>query len=283
MIVFPNAKINLGLHITGRRPDGFHDLETVFYPVPVKDALEIVHAPAAISPETDISLTVYGLTVSGQPEDNLCVKAFRLLKTAFPSLPALSAHLLKNIPMGAGLGGGSADGAFMLRLLNEKFHLGMDTTALLGYAAQLGSDCPFFVHNQPCYATGRGEILSPVSLSLAGWQLVLVSPGIHVNTGWAFGQLDRASFGKPRAGLVSLLQEPVPQWKDRLVNDFEAPVFAAHPLLQSIRDELYARGAAYAAMSGSGSTVFGLFEAAERQFDTRFTELPDGAVRVMNL
>lgn len=257
MLVFPNAKINLGLHITGRRPDGFHDIETVFFPLPLNDALEAVHAPAG---SQGIRLSVHGQAIAGPEEDNLCVKAWRLLKKDFPLLPAVQAHLLKNIPMGAGLGGGSADGAFMLRLLNDKFQLGIPVQQLLAYAAQLGSDCPFFILNQPCYATGRGELLEPIPLQLSGWRLVLANPGIHVNTGWAFSQLDPALFGHPRAGLRQVVQQPVETWKGVLTNDFELPVFAQYPVIQALRDGLYRDGAAYAAMSGSGSTVYGLFD-----------------------
>jgi 4-diphosphocytidyl-2-C-methyl-D-erythritol kinase len=257
LIVFPNAKINLGLHIVRRRPDGFHDIETVFYPAPLKDALEAVHAPAG---QPGISLQVHGLPVDGPPEANLCVKAWQLLKKDFPDLPATQAHLLKHIPMGGGLGGGSADGAFMLRLLNAKFRLELSNEQLIEYAAQLGSDCPFFIINQPCYATGRGEILQPLALDLSGWWLVLATPGIHVNTGWAFSQLNPAIFERPRPRLPELLLQPVAAWKDQLVNDFESPVFEKYPVLKALRDRLYLEGAAYAALSGSGSTVYGLFE-----------------------
>jgi len=256
LIVFPNAKINLGLHITGRRPDGFHDIETVFFPIAPRDTLEAVHAPAG----KDTSITVYGQAVAGPPEDNLCIKAWRLLKKDFPSLPAVDIHLLKNIPMGAGLGGGSADGAFMLQLLNTKFHLGLTGDELMPYAAQLGSDCPFFVLNRPCYARGRGELLRAIDLSLPGWQLVLADPGIHINTGWAFSQLDPAIFTRPRAPLPAVVEQPVRSWKGQLINDFETPVFKKYPAIEALRDRLYAEGAAYAALSGSGSAVYGLFE-----------------------
>ncbi len=257
MIVFPNAKINLGLHILRRRPDGFHDIETVFYPAPLKDALEIVPAPAA---ETGIQLELSGLPIAGLPEDNLCLKAWHLLKKDFPTLPSVKAYLLKAIPMGGGLGGGSADGAFMLRLLNSKFQLNLPGPALLRYAAQLGSDCPFFILNQPCIATGRGELLEPLALDLAAYRLVLANPGIHVNTGWAFAQLDPALFTRPRPQLAELLQQPVNSWKGQLNNDFETPVFEQYPAIKELRNRLYQQGAVYAAMSGSGSTVYGLFE-----------------------
>ena len=254
--------------------------------MPLKDALEIVHAPADSPAGDGIHLAVYGLPVAGQPADNLCVKAWRLLKKDFPQLPAVEAHLLKNIPMGAGLGGGSADGAFMLRLLNTSFHLGLAADRLSRYAAALGSDCPFFIADGPCYATGRGEILEPLPLDLGGWQLVLASPGIHINTGWAFSQLHTALFARTRPALRQVVQQPVATWKGQLANDFEKPVFEQYPAIAALRDSLYALGASYAAMSGSGSTVFGLFEK-----NTPFVSppapltasLPAGALRVMNL
>ena len=274
MIVFPNAKINLGLHITGRRPDGFHDIETVFFPIALSDTLEAVHAPAG----QDTSITVYGQAVAGPPEDNLCIKAWRLLKKDFPPLPAVDTHLLKNIPMGAGLGGGSADGAFMLQLLNTKFHLGLTSEQLMPYAAQLGSDCPFFVLNRPCYARGRGELLRAIELHLPGWQLLLVHPGIHINTGWAFSQLDPAIFTRPRAPLTDVVEQPVHRWKGQLINDFETPVFKEYPAIKALRDRLYGEGAVYAALSGSGSTVYGLFE-KNKPLTPSLTAL----FRVMNL
>jgi 4-diphosphocytidyl-2-C-methyl-D-erythritol kinase len=224
--------------------------------------------------------------VAGRPEDNLCVKAWHLLKKDFPSLPAVEAHLLKNIPMGAGLGGGSADGAFMLRLLNTQFHLNIPAAQLTRYAAQLGSDCPFFIAGGSCYATGRGEILEPLSLDLQGWQLVLVSPGIHINTGWAFSQLDPALFARTRTGLRELVQQPAATWQGQLTNDFETPVFEQYPAIARLRDSLYELGAAYAAMSGSGSTVFGLFDKNRPPVSPPaplISSLPAGAFRVMNL
>ena len=192
MIVFPNCKINLGLKILGKRDDGFHNLETVFYPIPFKDALEII---ANTQNKNGVEFTGTGLAVDGEAIDNLCVKAYQLLKNDFPQLPAVKIHLHKAIPMGAGLGGGSADAAFMLRLLNEKFNLNLSTPQLLNYALQLGSDCPFFISNKPCMATGRGEVLEEVAVDLSAYKIVLINPGIHINTGWAFSQLSH--FSKP--------------------------------------------------------------------------------------
>lgn len=264
MIVFPNCKINLGLHISRKRSDGYHDIETIFYPVALTDVLEVL--PDSQSPVPGSQLTAnspqlfnYGLSVAGDAADNLCIKAWRLLKKDFPALPVVNVHLLKHIPMGAGLGGGSANGAFMLKLLNELFHLNLSTNQLITYSLQLGSDCPFFINNRPCYATGRGEIMTPVELDLSAYRLVLVHPGIHINTGWAFAQVNAPAQPAPTVNPGDIIRQPVAAWKDSLVNDFEAPVCKTHPLISDIKEKLYASGAAYAAMSGSGSTVFGLF------------------------
>ncbi|CAL1518138.1 4-(cytidine 5'-diphospho)-2-C-methyl-D-erythritol kinase [Chitinophaga sp. MM2321] len=249
MIVFPNCKINLGLHITGRRADGFHDLETIFYPLPLNDALEV------LSPGT-LQFSSSGIAVPGDPADNLCLRAFHLLQQDFPLLPAVNIHLHKHIPMGAGLGGGSADAAFMLQLLNTKFRLELTTAQLMDYAAKLGSDCPFFIINQPCFASGRGEVLEPVTLDLSGYSFLLVYPGIHVNTGWAFKQVTPQL---PAHALGEMIRLPVSDWKEVIGNDFEVPVFQVHPVLADIKATMYASGAIYAGMSGSGSTMVGIF------------------------
>lgn len=254
MLSFPNCKINLGLHILGKREDGFHNLETVFYPVPFRDALELI--PATNS-STDIEFTGTGLAVEGSIADNLCVKAYRLLKKDFPRLPAVKVHLHKVLPMGAGLGGGSADASFMLNMLVDKFKLEISKEQLLHYALQLGSDCPFFLINKPCFATGRGELLEEIAVDLSAYKMVLINPGIHVNTGWAFSKLSPAI---PEKSVKVIAQQPIESWKAELKNDFEVPVFAAHPQVQAIKESLYNQGAIYAAMSGSGSTVFGFFE-----------------------
>ncbi len=253
MILFPNCKINLGLHILQKRSDGFHDLETVFFPVALQDALEVVQHP---QPVTDIEFSASGLRVEGKTSDNICVKAYHLLKQNFRALPSVKMHLHKTIPMGAGLGGGSADGAFALVLLNKKFNLGIDEEKLIEYALRLGSDCPFFIRNTPCYATGRGERLENIALDLSFYKIVLVNPRIHINTGWAFSQLKPSAERSPLKEIISL---PVEEWRDRLTNDFEEPVSAQHPLIKDCKNVLYNAGAVYAAMTGSGSTVFGLF------------------------
>ena len=255
MLRFPNCKINLGLHVLGKREDGFHNLETVFYPVAFKDALEIL---PNTNNTTEIEFTGTGLAVDGNTDDNLCVKGYHLLKKDFPQLLPVKIHLHKAIPMGAGLGGGSADASFMLQMLNDKFKLNLSIPQLQNYAIQLGSDCPFFIINKPCFATGRGEVLEEIKIDLSAYKIVLVNPGIHVNTGWAFSNITPALAEK---SIKEIVQQPVETWKDELKNDFETAVFAAHPQVKEIKETLYQQGAIYAAMSGSGSTVFGIFEA----------------------
>jgi 4-diphosphocytidyl-2-C-methyl-D-erythritol kinase len=263
VVSFPNCKINLGLHILGKREDGFHNLETVFYPIAFKDALELIPSPNST---TDIEFTGTGLAVDGNTIDNLCVKAYHLLKKDFPQLPAVKIHLHKAIPMGAGLGGGSADASFMLNMLNEKFHLKLSTPKLLNYALQLGSDCPFFIINKPCFATGRGEMLEEIKIDLSAYKIVLINPGIHVNTGWAFSHITPALSKK---SIKEIVQQPIETWKAELKNDFETAVFTVHPQVKEIKESLYLQGAIYAAMSGSGSTVFGIFD---KSFDTNSLE-----------
>ncbi len=264
MVVFPNCKINLGLRILDKRPDGYHNLSTVFYPVPLKESLEIIRSEHA---NQQVLFTMSGNAVEGPEESNLCIKAYHLLKKDFPLLPSIKMHLHKAIPSGAGLGGGSADGAFTLALLNQKFQLHLSQQQLIEYALQLGSDCPFFILNQPCIATGRGELMKPVALSLSGYYLVLVNPGIHINTGWAFTELKKYQALPMDSGLDVIIATPVDKWKDQLINDFEQPVFAHHPEIKSIKEQLYQYGAVYASMSGSGSTVFGLFNKTVDRID----------------
>ena len=254
MVVFPNCKINLGLHITQKRVDGYHDLETVFYPIGIKDVLEII--PATDS-EQEITFSSSGLSIQGEPSKKLCVKAYQLLKKDFQQLPPIQMHLHKLIPMGAGLGGGSADGAFALGTLNNLFHLELSENQLIAYALELGSDCPFFVLNQACIGKGRGEKLTKIQLDLSQYQFLMVNPGIHIATGWAFSNIT------PRPvvqSLETLIQQPIQTWKDRLINDFELPVFSSYPQMFAIKESLYQAGALYASMSGSGSTLYGIFE-----------------------
>jgi 4-diphosphocytidyl-2-C-methyl-D-erythritol kinase len=254
MVIFPNCKINLGLRITRKRTDGYHDLETVFYPVGIRDVLEVISA--GNDSGNPFEFTQSGLAVDGSADSNLCSKAYHLLKSEFPSLPSLKLHLHKHIPMGAGLGGGSADGAFTLRLLNEKFNLDLTTEQLIDRALTLGSDCPFFILNKPCSATGRGEFLQPVTLDLSAYRFVVVSPGVHVSTAWAFSQITPAA---SNTSLTDIVQLPLSSWKDKLANDFEGPVFAKYPLLKQVKEELYNKGALYASLTGSGSSLYGIF------------------------
>jgi len=264
MIVFPNCKINLGLHIVRKRADGFHDLETIFYPVRFNDILELIPDRETIGGPVFYSQT--GIQIMGEPADNLCVKAYQLLKIDFPLLPPVKMHLHKVIPTGAGLGGGSADAAFTLQLLNDYFKLGLSTDQLLHYALTLGSDCPFFILNKPAYATGRGEILEPVTVDLTGHTLVIVNPGIHVPTAKAFSGVRPT---EPEKTLKAIITQPISRWADELVNDFEKSIFYEYPEIAAIKEELYRAGASYASMSGSGSTVYGLF--------------PDGKPLILNL
>ncbi len=254
MIVFPNCKINLGLHILRKRADGYHDLETVFYPIRFTDILELIpdHGKSGGS----FFYTQSGMQIQGESADNLCVKAYHLLKKDFPELPPVKMHLHKVIPTGAGLGGGSADAAFTLRLLNDYFKLELAEEQLLQYALVLGSDCPFFILNKPAYATGRGELMKPVPTDLTGYTLVIVNPGIHVPTAKAFAGIRPAL---PEKSLKEIIAQPVSTWANDLVNDFEKPIFYQYPEIGAIKDELYRAGAIYASMSGSGSTIYGLF------------------------
>jgi 4-diphosphocytidyl-2-C-methyl-D-erythritol kinase len=255
MIVFPNAKINLGLRITGKREDGYHNLDTVFYPIQFQDALEIITHPDQSG--SWVSFSSSGLPIPGATTENLCNKAYHLLKERFPELPVIQMHLHKHIPMGAGLGGGSADGAFTLRLLNDKYKLNLSETELIELALDLGSDCPFFIKNTPVHATGRGEIMEPTAVDLSDKKIVLVLPGIHVSTAIAF----RDCPIEPNAiACNTITQQPIEEWKDRLINDFEHTVFPVYPALKKIKEQLYDAGAIYASMSGTGSTVFGIFD-----------------------
>lgn len=252
MIVFPNCKINLGLHITAKRSDGYHDIETVFFPVPLYDLLEVISSTV----KNDCTLEQTGLALAGGIDDNLCVKAYRLLQKDFPDLPAIHIYLHKQIPSGAGLGGGSADGAFMLRMLAEQFKLPLGKEALLHYALQLGSDCPFFIENKPTLANGRGERMRDVEIDLSGMELVLLLTGLHVSTKEAFeGCIPRV----PADPLEQIISQPVTTWRERLVNQFEETVFTKYPLLLRCKQSLYDQGAVYASMTGTGSTVYGLF------------------------
>jgi len=254
VIVFPNCKINLGLRILRKRNDGYHDLETLLYPLPLFDVLEIIRSPENSS---TLSFSSSGSLVDENNDNNLCVKAYHLIKKNHTKLPASRIHLHKAIPIGAGLGGGSADAAFTLKLLNEKFGLQLTPGQLIHYALQLGSDCPFFIINKPAFAEGRGEILEPVSLDLSTYKFIIVNPGIHINTANAFSAINLAL---PTKSLKEIVQQPINSWKNELVNDFEKTVFHQYPEIGLIKNKLYDKGAVYASMSGSGSTVYGIFK-----------------------
>lgn len=258
MLHFPNAKINIGLFITEKRPDAYHNLETVFYPLPMlKDALEIVPALEA----NDSSIRISGKSIEGDVHNNLVWKAFQLVQNQFPDrISPVQIHLLKSIPMGAGLGGGSADGAFMLRLLNKFFSLELSDEELAAIALRLGSDCPFFIYNTPQFAQGRGEIMTPVELDLSNYSIQVICPKLHVSTSLAFGKIN------PRPApfnLIELNSLPIEKWKDNVYNDFEQPIFEAYPQLAVIKEKLYNDNAIYASMSGSGSALYGIFKKSE--------------------
>ncbi len=251
MVSFPHCKINLGLHILGKRADGFHNIETVFYPVPWRDILEIIPS------KNGMQFSCTGISIPDDPATNLCVKAYQLLKKDFASLPDCKIHLHKNIPIGAGLGGGSSDASAVLKLLNAQYKLQLSITELEKYAAQLGSDCAFFLRDGAMLATGRGELLSAIDLSLNAYHILLVNPQIHINTSWAFSQLRPEK--TRRKSLTEMIRQPIDIWQGSLVNDFEIPILDAHPQIAAVKKQLIDSGAIYAAMSGSGSTVFGIF------------------------
>jgi 4-diphosphocytidyl-2-C-methyl-D-erythritol kinase len=253
MIAFPNCKINLGLNILRQREDGYHDLETVFLPIALNDALEILPS------KNKTTLEVSGF-LTGDAIDNLCIKAYHLLKKDFPQLPGINIHLHKAIPLGAGLAGGSADAVSMLQLINNKFNLNISEEQLYVYALQLGSDCPFFVYNKPCFAAGRGEMIVPINISLSDYKIALVNPGLHISTAEAFLVMKPTV---PVKRIREIIGQPIETWKFDLINDFEKYAFETYPQVKEIKNQLYETGALYASMSGSGSTVFGIFKKAD--------------------
>lgn len=256
-ISFPIAKINLGLNVVEKRPDGYHNLQTVFYPVPLKDALEVQVMDSAFPSDYDCDLKVTNTTIDGDEQRNLVVRAYQLLKKDFPTLPRIHTHLWKGIPTQAGMGGGSSDCAYMLLLLNQQFHLGLTEKQLIDYAAQLGADCAFFILSRPCYAEGIGEKLQPIDLSLNGYYLAVVRPDIPVSTKEAFSRIHPHY---PAQNCRETVMQSVETWRDTLVNDFEESVFTLHPEIGDIKQQLYNMGATYAAMTGSGSALYGLFK-----------------------
>ena len=257
MITYPNCKINLGLHVVGKRPDGYHNLETIFLPVlSLRDELEIL-------PTTHYQLpTIHqdGLALDNAPDDNICLRAWRLLHDEF-NIPAVSIRLKKGIPFGAGLGGGSADAAFTLKMLNEMFSLNLTDSQLEQRAARLGADCAFFVQNRPAYATGIGDVLEPMDIDMSSYRVMVEIPSDeHVSTKEAYQGLNRDLFGTPRPNLYEVVRRPIQDWRNLIVNDFEASVFPAHPAIAVLKENMYARGAVYASMTGSGAAVFGIFD-----------------------
>jgi 4-diphosphocytidyl-2-C-methyl-D-erythritol kinase len=250
MIGFPNGKINLGLSVTEKRPDGFHNLETIMVPVEIHDVLEIIIAPDKIS-----SFNSSGIKIAGSSNDNLVVKAWELLKKDF-QLPAVKIHLHKVIPTGAGLGGGSSDAAFTISMINKLFSLSLSTGQMKEYAGKLGSDCPFFIENKPAFATGRGDEFKFLDFSLKGNFLLIVKPDIHIATAEAYSWMKPL---KKENTLKELIKLPLHNWRNLVINDFEAEVMKKYHVVQMIRDELYEMGAMYASLTGSGSGVFGIF------------------------
>lgn len=249
MLLFAPAKVNLGLHVLYKREDGYHELETGMIPIPWYDVIEILHS-------NEFKFEQLGLTIPGDNASNLCVRAYHLMRDKF-SIGPVQIILKKNIPMGAGLGGGSSDAAYVIKGLSDFFELKLEPNELELLAAQLGSDCPFFIKNQAQIARGRGELLSPIDLDLTAYHIKLINPGIHISTAMAYAGVQ---FGGKKDALVDLLKSPVSAWRDVLKNDFENHIFEQFPELLTIKQELYTEGAVYVAMSGSGSTIFGLFK-----------------------
>ncbi|HXH99976.1 MAG TPA: 4-(cytidine 5'-diphospho)-2-C-methyl-D-erythritol kinase [Sphingobacteriaceae bacterium] len=249
MVAFPNAKINIGLNITDRRPDGYHNLESIFYPVSVRDVVEVIEAPY-------LQFTASGLDIPGSLADNLCMKAFTLIAKDYDLSP-VHIHLHKHIPIGAGLGGGSADAAFFIRLLSDKFNLGLTDEQMEGYSRTLGADCAFFIRNKPVFACGRGDEFKSVDLDLSNYFVVLVMPDVQISTSEAYRGVKPT---KPQTSLSELIHLPVAEWKNQIKNDFEPTIFKNHPSIRGVKAGLYEAGALYASMSGSGSSVYGIFK-----------------------
>lgn len=276
MITFPCAKINLGLNIVSKRPDGYHNLETVFYPIPLTDALEIKYMDEKFPSESPCDLKITGNDVDCNEEDNLVIKAYQLLAADF-QLPRVHAHLVKRIPTQAGLGGGSSDAAYMIRLLDERFRLNIGIPEMERYAAKLGADCAFFITADPSYAEGIGDVLMPADVpgaGLGGYYLAVVKPSVAVSTRDAYAAIVPKI---PAKCCRDIVRQPIETWKDELVNDFEVPFFAMHPELAAIKQSLYDAGAVYAAMSGSGSALFGIFReqptGLEKEFEGMFCQV----------
>ena len=253
MICFPNAKINLGLNIVSQRNDGFHNLETIFYPINLKDGLEIINSES----QEQYQFFQTGIKIDGDPSTNIVIKALELVKNHSKiNIPNIDIHLLKKIPTGAGLGGGSSDAAFMLKLLNEAYNLGIPNNELIELALQIGADCPFFLYNKPAFASGIGNQLEPIDLDLSGMYLLIVKPDVFISTKEAYSMVSPKS---PTLSLKEIVTRPLYEWKELMKNDFEDPIFKKYPQICKIKQQLYDLGATYASMSGSGSSLYGIF------------------------
>jgi len=252
VLSYSNAKINIGLNIIEKRNDGFHNIETIFFPINMRDAIEIVDSKE----NTDYTFSASGIPIDIEAKDNIVVKAYELIRSKY-NFPAQDIHLHKSIPFGAGLGGGSANAAYMTRLLNKKFDLGMSSIEMEETVSQLGSDCAFFIKNEPAFAAMKGDKLSAITLDLSGYHILLVKPNVHISTPEAYANIKPQ---KPEISLKELIKAPIENWKNLIRNDFEASIFPKHPQLAQIKEELYAHGALFAAMSGSGSSMFGIFK-----------------------
>ena len=265
MLSFPNAKINLGLSITEKRNDGYHNIETVFYPVGWKDILEIIPAEKKFNRKGDVQFHSSGIKITGGIQKNSCVKAYQLLKEKY-SLPAINMHLHKLIPAGAGLGGGSSDAAFTLKLLDKIFELGIAEIEMQKHASAIGADCSFFIRNQPVFAKGKGDEFEDTAIDLSEYFIAIVKPDVHVNTATAYKNIVPR---EPEVSVAEAIKRPINEWKDLLVNDFENSVFKKYPAIRHIKEQLYETGALYASMSGSGSAVYGIFD-EEINFSGKF-------------
>jgi 4-diphosphocytidyl-2-C-methyl-D-erythritol kinase len=254
MVVYPNCKINIGLRILNKRSDGYHNIESVFYPVPVCDILEITRQEGNL--ENNITFKSTGIAIPGEANENICVKAYQLINQDY-ALPAIDVHLHKQIPIGAGLGGGSADAAFFIKALNEFDELNLSFGEMHHYAKQIGSDCSFFINNKPALALQKGEVLEPINVSLKAFHIVIVYPNIHISTALAYSGVVPNATGE---SIEDLMQQPIHTWKATICNAFEAGIIKQFPVIGDIKNELYALGAQYASMTGSGSAVYGIFE-----------------------
>lgn len=271
MILFPNAKINLGLQIERKREDGYHDISTVFYPIPLCDAVEVTEAK-------ETALHTYGNAVDCPPEKNLVMKAYRMMAEEF-DLPQVGIHLYKHIPDGAGLGGGSSDATAVAKILNAMFSLGLDDAGIAKRVKRLGADCPFFAYNRPMTARGIGDLLQPINVDLRGWKMIVVKPDVSVPTAAAYAGVTPKI---PETAVEEIVQKPVAEWENLLVNDFEKSIFALHPELAALKQSLYDSGAAYASMSGSGSAIFGIFE-SDKLADAFAAKCPQPRLYKLNL